>query len=135
MRWRDGLLVIVSLVLGPPVAALVAMFGFGIARHGVAASVNFDIQFYVATLPFAYVVAWLPMLIAAVANAVVARLASEPWRLAAALPIGAISFVLQLGWLGEDAAGEGQLSDLFSIGLGGALASVVCVAVIDAFAS
>lgn len=133
MQWRDGVLVGACLLLGPPIAALVSYVGFGIARHGVQSLQFFDIQFYLATLLFAYLISWLPMLVAGIVNAIVSRFASEPWRLVAAVPVGAIPVVVQLGWLAEDEVNGRQVSDLFVIGLGGALASLVCVALVEAF--
>lgn len=133
MQWRDGLLVGACLLLGPPVAALVSYVGFGVTRHGVASIQFFDLQFYLATLQFAYIVSWLPMLVAGIANAIVSRFASEPWRLAAALPAGAVPVVIQLGWLAEDEVSSRQMNDLFVLGLAGAVASLVCVALVEAF--
>ena len=133
MQWRDGLLVVVSLLAGPPIAALVALLGIGVARTGPGAVATFDVQFYTATILFAYILTWLPMLVAAVANAVLSRFVSETWRLLLALPVGAVPFVVQLGWLADNEAGGSDVADLLSVGLGGALASLVCVAAIEVF--
>lgn len=133
MRWRDGLLLVVSLLAGPPIAALVILVGFGIAQHGPVSIAFFDPQFYLASIPFSYLIAWLPMLIAAAGNVALSRLVSEVWRLLLALPAGAAPFVVQLGWLAEDEGGVSKPGELLSISLGGALASLVCVALVEAF--
>ena len=133
MWWRDVVLVIVSLVFGPPIASLVVVAGSAVGQGGLDVLAQFNPRFYFATLPFAYFLAWLPMLIVAVCNLVVARLVPEIWRLVLALPIGAITFLALLGWLGEDAGGVRNLDETVSIGLAGAVASLICLAVMEAF--
>jgi hypothetical protein len=133
MWWRDIGLVIVSLVLGPPIAGLVTVAGSAVGQGGLAVLADFNAGLYLATLPFAYFLAWLPMLIVAVCNLVVARLVPEIWRLVLALPIGAMTFLVLLGGLAEHAEGVRNLGETVSIGLAGAVASLICIAVIEAF--
>jgi len=134
MLWRDAAIVVVTLVLGPPIASLVVLLGSGIGQFGLAALLAFDVLFYLASLPFAYFLAAVPSLIAAGCNVVAGRFVDgETWRLMLALPFGALPFFVLLGWLAEEQSGGWNRGDFVSIGLGGALASFISLALVEAF--
>jgi len=135
MQRRDVELLVLGGVIGP----LLASFGFLLAttlyRQGLAGLAHLDIAFVTGTWPFAYLLAFVPSLIAAAGNAVVARWApSQLPRLALALPIGAVPFLLSLSWMAEDeVGGEIRIGELVCLGFAGAISSLLCVAVVESF--
>lgn len=130
------MLLLVSVVIGPPVASFAFLLATAVGRHGIAGLQAFEIDFFVATIPFAYLFTVVPSLIAAGGNALVGRWTdSQGYRLALALPIGAIPFMLALSWLAEgEAGGPFSAPDLAGLGIAGALASLLSVALVDSFA-
>lgn len=132
---RDIALLLLGALCGPPLASVCFLLASGIGRHGLASLQAFDLAFVTATLPFAYLFAFVPSLIAAGSNALVGRwTASQPIRLALSLPIGAIPFMLSLSWLAEgENGGPFSVPDLAGLGIAGALVSLIGVAAVDSF--
>jgi hypothetical protein len=122
-------------VIGPPLASFCFVLATTVSRYGLAGLATLDIAFVTGTWPFAYLLAIVPTLVAAAGNALVARWAlSQISRLALSLPIGAIPFLLSLGWLAEDdVAGQMQVGELVSLGVAGAMTSLLCVALVESF--
>jgi hypothetical protein len=135
MQRRDIELLLVSGLVGPPLASFCFLLASTVGRYGLAGLATLDIAFVTGTWPFAYLFAFLPTLIAAAGNALVARWAlSQLSRLALSLPIGAIPLLLSLSWLAEDdASGQMQIGELVSLGFAGAMTSLLCVALVESF--
>lgn len=132
---RDIVLMVVTLVLAPPLAGAVFLLSTAIARFGLGGIAAFDAALFLGTLPFTYLLSLIPAVVMAIANALVARLgASEAVRLLLAIPTGAVPFVAGLGWLADDEATRtSDLATLAAVALAGAVASVTCAAIVDAF--
>jgi hypothetical protein len=132
---RDVALMIVTLVLAPPVAGAVFLLSTVIARFGLGGIPAFDAGLFLGTLPFTYLLSLIPTVVVATANALLARLSpSEAKRLLLALPAGAVPFVVGLGWLANDEpARTTDPSTLVAVAFAGAVASLTCVAIVDAF--
>jgi len=135
MQRRDLEIVILSGLFGPPLASFLFLFGSGIGRYGIAAIGELDLELIIATWPFAYLIAGVPTLVGAVANAVVARWAPPQGpRLLLALPLGAAPYLLSLGWLADiDPGGRIDATSLSALGLTGAAVSLLCVALVESF--
>ena len=134
---RDVALVALGVVVGPWLVAGLFLVGSSVARHGLDGLLRFDPAFLWETFPFSWFIPLIPSVIVAVANAVVGRVtASQTGRLGLALFIGALVFGFDLSWLAEDdATGHLNLAELIALGLAGALASLIQVALVDAFAT
>lgn len=133
MQWRDGLLIVACLLLGPPLVSLVMVASLSVADGGVAALAALNLEFYFGTMLFAYILGWFPAALAGGGNAVASRLVGPGWRLLVALPVGAVPFLVSLAWLAEGEGGAYDPNTLVGIALGGALASLIVVAMVEAF--
>jgi len=134
MQRRDVELIGLGLLVAPPLAAVLFLAATGVARHGLQGLYTLDLGFLVGTFPFSYVIALVPALVAMTGNAFLARLVrGQGLRLLLALPIGAIPFLIDLGFLASDEGGGPIGAEMLGLGLAGALASLVCVALVEAF--
>lgn len=130
MQWRDGVLVLLSLVLGPALASLIAGLALAAVRDGSIAA--FSLASWWSLLSLAYVVGWMPMAVAGAANAVLSRYFGRTGRLLLALPVGALAVIIILVLI----AGNVQslsVVDAAIFGLGGAFASYLVVAIVELF--
>ena len=132
---RDVALVALSVVVGPWLVAALFLTGSSLARHGLAGFLRFDPAFLLETFPFSWFIPLIPSVIVGVANAVVGRAtASQLGRLGLALAIGALVFIFDLNWLAvDDGTGLVNPAELAALGVAGALASLIQVALVDAF--
>jgi hypothetical protein len=132
---RDVILIIVSLLVGPPIASVLYLFFTAMLRLGVAGAQALDLELLLAMFPFFYLIAWPALLATAIGNAVVARwVKGERSRLLVSLPIGALALMVLLHWLTTDDAGQNaDLALLACLAAAGAIASLVSVALVEAF--
>jgi hypothetical protein len=136
MIQRALALVIVAGVLGPPIAAVSFLVLTGVFRFGVRALAALGPDILgLAFTPYTWLLATVPALASGVVNAVAARfLPTEVLRLLIALPVGAVAFLICLNWLLWDpVTGVAAANDVAAVGLSGALASLVCVALVESF--
>lgn len=135
MLRRNIVLMIVSLLVGPPLATIVFFVLKSLVRLGPMAFAALDVNFLVASFPFAYLLGWSSMLAAAIGNMLVARVVnSEGLRLVLSMPIGALAFGLFLSWLAQDdKTGKLDAASMMEIGIAGAAASLVSLALVEAF--
>lgn len=135
MLRRNIVLMIVSLLVGPPLAAIAFFVLKAVVKLGPLASSALDLNFLVATFPFAYLLGWPSMLAAAIGNMLALRFVnSEGLRLVLAMPIGGLAFGVFLSWLAQDdKTGKLDAASLMEIGIAGAVASLVSLALVEAF--
>jgi hypothetical protein len=133
MMSRAIALVILAAVAGPPLAAALFLVVGGLFRFGPPALAGLGETLGLAVTPYTWLIALVPALIAGIANAVALRLVPrETLRLLAALPLGAAPYLLLLNWLAVDeATGSYVAGDLAALGIAGAVASLVCVALVE----
>lgn len=129
MQRRDVEMLLVTLVLGPMLAAILLFVVIGLLRFGLPGLATLDLALIVAAWPFAYLLAGPAVLAIGIANAVIAHLVrSDVLRLLLALPVGALIFAVGLDWLqaeGADTPG--------AVPFTGALVSLLCMALVGAF--
>jgi hypothetical protein len=136
MRLSDLARVAAGAILAPPLAALAFLVLSGVLQHGLAALEFMGTVALYALTPYTWLIAGLPGLVVGIVNAIAARLTrAEVVRLLLALPVGAIPFLLLVGWLTQDQeTGAYNAPDLAALGLAGAFASLICVALVESFA-
>jgi hypothetical protein len=130
MQWRDGVLVLLSLALGPALASLIAGLILAAVRDGSIAAFSFASWW--SLLSLAYIVGWMPMTVAGAINAVISRYFGTTGRLLLALPVGALPVIFMLVLI----AGNLQslsIVDAAIFGLGGAFGSYLVVAIVELF--
>ncbi len=132
---RDVVLIILSLLVGPPIASVLYLVFTATLKLGVAGIEAFDLELLLAMFPFFYLTAWPGLLATAIGNAVVARwLKGERSRLLVSLPIGALALMVLLHWLTTDDAGQNtDLALLSCLAAAGAIASLISVVLVEAF--
>lgn len=131
MQWRDGLLVLVSLVLGPAIGSLIA--GLGMAAVYDGSVLAFSLSAWWGLLSLAYFVGWIPMLAAGIGNALLARPFAMTGRLLLALPVGAVAVGVMVAAIASNTGAGYSLADLLIFSLGGAFASHISVALVELF--
>ncbi len=133
MTWRDVALVVLSLIIAPPLGAVILVVGDGLLAGGAAVLGAFDTGFLMMALLFSYPIAWAPAVLMGVVNAILSRyLHSEGQRLLAALPVGAFAYLGLIGWLNEDGSGY-SITGSIALAAGGALGAMLPVAILEAF--
>ncbi|MBU1176020.1 MAG: hypothetical protein KKH72_11515 [Alphaproteobacteria bacterium] len=135
MQRRDFELLALGLLVMPPLAAVLFMSATALSRAGPAGLASLDIGFLVGTFPFSYLLSLPPSLAAMAANAMVGRwLGGQAERLLMSLPIGIVPFLVILGWLAtDDKTGQLRLAEYGGLAAAGALASLACVGLVEAF--
>lgn len=136
MRIGDLLLVVVTAVFAPPIAALAFLGLTAVLRHGPQGVAALGAAVQYALTPYTWIIALVPALLAGAANAVAGRLVrTQVLRLLVAIPAGTVPFLGLVGWLAQDQeTGAFVLADLVALGMAGGLASLVCVALVESFA-
>jgi hypothetical protein len=135
MQRYDIELVLVCLVLGPPLAGAIYLTLGQLVEQGPSGLTSIDFGLIGGALIFFYLLAGPPMLIAAIASAVLARfLHTNALRLLAALPAGAVPFAILLGWLADaEPPLPRDLGMLAVVALSGAFTLVICVSLVETF--
>lgn len=135
MQRRDFELLALGFVVMPPLAAVLFLSATTLSRTGPAGLASLDIGFLVGTFPFSYVLALPSSLVAVAANAVAARwIGGQAERLMMSVPIGIIAFLVVLSWLvTDDTTGQLRLDEFAGLAAAGALASLACVGLVEAF--
>lgn len=135
MQRYDIELVLVCVLLGPPLAGAIYLVLGQMVESGPRGLTSLDFGLIGGALIFFYLLAGPPMLVGAIASAVLARfLRSNALRLLAALPAGAVPFVILLGWLADaEPPLPRDLGMLAVLALSGGLTLTICLSLVETF--
>lgn len=135
MKKRIVAHIAVSVLVGPPLAGVVFLITTGLLRFGPVVLDHIGPTFGLAITPYSWLIAFIPALIAGAVNGAAVLVLPRPSpRLLLAPVVGAIVFALCLNWLAQEGANGLSGGDvLTAIAVAGAVASLICVALVESF--
>jgi hypothetical protein len=125
----------VAVVVGPPLAAVIFLMATGLMRFGPAVLDHIGPTFGLAITPYSWLIAIVPaFVVGLIDGAALLVLRRQGPRLLLAPVVGGLAFPGFLTWLAEDeTTGVLDFSTLGALGVAGALATLICVALVESF--
>jgi hypothetical protein len=124
-----------AIIAGPPIAGVIFLLFTGLRRFGPAVLDQIGPTFALAITPYSWLIAIVPAFITGLVDGAAVLVLPRPGpRLLLAPAVGAIAYVSCLRWLAqEDVGGATDADALVGIAIAGALASLICVALVESF--